>query len=206
MRNDPWTDQWADPQPDAYGEEPVAPEPDPWFPHFLRYLGLYFLVLVGNIFFLAGFVIVALLMDKTGRRKRDVLGMLVPILNAVWVVQTVWRATARNMYWSPRHDRPSEPLQGSIRPVAIAVGWIVGASLIVTAAIGIATGGLGGWTSYDKAEFKRGIQGDGVDATTAQCVVDFYVNRFPDGPDDIPDEDDPAFTTTAQEAFSQCGE
>lgn len=199
MREDPSTEEEAEPGP----EPPAGPQPDPWFPHLLRYLGLYFLVFIGNVFFLAGMVIVALLMDKTGRRKRDVLAMLVPFLNAWWLTQTLWRATARHTYWSPREDRPSEPLQGGIRAVAIAVGWIVGGSMIVLAAIGILTGS-GGWTSYDKSEFKRGIQSDGVDSRTAQCVVDYYVNAFPEGPETIPDEDDPAFTTTAQAAFSFC--
>lgn len=205
MREDPWTDQWAEPPEALFGTPPPPPpaQPDPWFPHFLRYLGVFFLISAANAVCFAGLIILAELMENTGRRRRDVLLALIPFVGAVFVVQTLWRATARNVYWSTREDRESEVLQGNLRLGAIGLGWFFALGGAAAIAILAATGGLTGWTSFDKSEFKRGIVSEGVDERTAQCVTDYYVSQFPDGPHSIPDEE-PGATEVAQSAFSFC--
>lgn len=84
-------------------------KPDPGFMHFLRFLGILILmsalsaVLIGLVWF-----VIAL--SSTGRRKRDVLMLFIPIWGVILNVQTMWRYTAKNVYWSVRDDRPSKSL------------------------------------------------------------------------------------------------
>ena len=88
---------------------PSTNVPDPGFMHFLRFVGISILmsalsvVLIGLIWF-----VVAL--NYTGRRKRDVLMLLIPIWGTIVNIQTIWRYTAKNVYWSTRDDRPSKSL------------------------------------------------------------------------------------------------
>jgi hypothetical protein len=82
---------------------------DNWLVHFLRYMviglvmGLSMLLIVG-IFWLAT------AMSSTGRRKRDILMLFIPLWGTIVQVQTLWRYTAKNVYWSVRADRPSKSL------------------------------------------------------------------------------------------------
>jgi hypothetical protein len=49
-------------------------------------------------------------LSATGRRKRDILFFLIPIWGTVVQIQTSWRYSAKNVYWSVRDDRPSKAL------------------------------------------------------------------------------------------------
>lgn len=77
--------------------------------HFLRYLLIWAVVAI-SMYVLVGFVLIALMLSWTGRRKRDVLMMLIPIWGGIVGVQTLWRYTAKNVYWSARKDRPSKSM------------------------------------------------------------------------------------------------
>ena len=83
---------------------------DNGFVHFLRYLliGIIMSLLI-SVFFL-GLVWFAFALAQTGRRKRDVLMYFIPIWGIVVWVQTIWRYTAKDIYWSARADRPSNSL------------------------------------------------------------------------------------------------
>ena len=85
----------------------TAQKPDGALGHFVRYL---LIGLVMGIIPIVNIVWFAIALSKTGRRKRDLLMLLIPIWGLVVHVQTVWRYTARNIYWSVRSDRPSSSL------------------------------------------------------------------------------------------------
>lgn len=191
---------------DAAGfDAPPEPAHDPWFGHLLRFLGVYFLIAVANII-LVGFVLLLGLLDRTGRRKRDLLLTLIPLVNVVVVFQTLWRSTARAVYWSPRPDRPSSPLQGGVRTGMIAVGWVLGVAMIGLAIAGVLTGDPPsdtGWTSLDREGFIAELEGGDVDRATAECVVDRIEARYPEGPDSMPD-DDAALQSIGSVMFQAC--
>ena len=83
--------------------------PDPGFMHFLRFLAISFLMSALSVL-LIGLIWFVIALSVTGRRKRDVLMLLIPVWGVVVNIQTVWRYTAKNVYWSPRDDRPSKSL------------------------------------------------------------------------------------------------
>ena len=143
---------------------------------------------------------------RPARRKRDLLLLFVPFVNVVVAVQSVWRYTARSVYWQPRDDRPSAVLSGTARTLAIVGGWILGPLFFVLVIIGAITAAKedGGWSDLDRSEFQAEIEGEGVDDATARCVTDYVIERFPDGPEALPgDEDDLA--DLGEEAFKACG-
>jgi type II secretory pathway component PulF len=89
---------------------PAAPaKADPGFMHFLRFVGISLLMSALSIVFI-GLIWFIIALSQTGRRKRDVLMLLIPIWGTIVNIQTVWRYTAKNVYWSPRADRPSKSL------------------------------------------------------------------------------------------------
>jgi hypothetical protein len=57
-----------------------------------------------------GFVVLPFAMRKTGRRGRDTFAILIPLYGAVLFIQTMWRMSAGQVYWSPRSDLPSSPM------------------------------------------------------------------------------------------------
>lgn len=77
--------------------------------HFLRFVLIYFAMAL-SLYILVGLIWWAIALSQTGRRKRDLLMLLIPFWNTVVVIQTVWRYTAKNVYWSARADRPSKSL------------------------------------------------------------------------------------------------
>lgn len=77
--------------------------------HFLRFFGIYLLMGLST-YLLIGLVWWMIALSQTGRRKRDLLMVLIPVWGAIVAVQTVWRYTAKNVYWSARADRPSKSL------------------------------------------------------------------------------------------------
>ena len=82
---------------------------DPDFMHFLRFIGIW--ILMAFLFYVVvGLVWMAFALSSTGRRKRDILMLLVPVWGTIVVFQTLWRYTSRYVYWSVRSDRPSKPL------------------------------------------------------------------------------------------------
>jgi hypothetical protein len=82
---------------------------DGGFVHFLRYI-LIATVLSALSAFLVGVIWYMIMLSSTGRRKRDVLMAFIPIWGVVVSIQTVWRYTAKNVYWSVRSDRTSSSL------------------------------------------------------------------------------------------------
>jgi type II secretory pathway component PulF len=83
--------------------------PDPGFMHFLRFFVISFLMSALSVL-LIGLIWFVIALSVTGRRKRDVLMLLIPVWGVIVNVQTVWRYTAKNVYWSVRDDRPSKSL------------------------------------------------------------------------------------------------
>ena len=103
------------PAPQAYAYAPATQSrpmvEDGGFMHFLRFLLVWLLIgltcAVG-----VGIIWVMIALSKTGRRKRDILMFLIPVWGIVVEFQTLWRYSAKNVYWSVRDDRPSKPLFG----------------------------------------------------------------------------------------------
>ena len=92
------------------GTNQVTPlKPDPGGMHFLRYFGIS-LVMALSCYLIIGLVWMMIALAQTGRRKRDILMILIPIWGSVVATQTQWRYTAKNVYWSARSDRPSKSL------------------------------------------------------------------------------------------------
>jgi membrane protein implicated in regulation of membrane protease activity len=75
--------------------------------HFLRWLGISIVMGIIPLVFIVWFMIAC---SATGRRKRDILFLLIPIYGIYFSIQTIWRYTAKNVYWSVRDDRPSKSL------------------------------------------------------------------------------------------------
>lgn len=103
----------------------VSPADDRWIGHFLRLLGVLWLVGL-SMFLLVGFFWLAHIFNRTGHRRRDLLWLLVPVVGVVLEYRALWRYTARSAYWTPRADRSSDLLRGWQRPWAIGTGWAVG--------------------------------------------------------------------------------
>lgn len=82
---------------------------DDGFVHFLRYLAIS-LVMALSIYIIVGLIWMMIALSQTGRRKRDILMILIPIWGSIVAIQTQWRYTAKNVYWSARADRPSKSL------------------------------------------------------------------------------------------------
>ena len=190
---------------DAWMDAPPERARDPWFAHLFRFLGLYFLIVAANVI-LVGFILLLGLLDRTGRRKRDLILTLIPLLNIVVVFQTLWRSTARSVYWSPRDDRPSSPLQGGVRTGMIVIGWILGILMIGLATAGIVTADSPsdtGWTRLDRDVFIAELEGDDVDRATAECVANRIEARYPEGPDSMPN-DEAALQSIGSVMFQAC--
>ena len=86
-----------------------APREDNGFVHLLRFLGVW--LLMAMLFYvIVGYVWMMFALSATGRRKRDILMLLIPIWGTVVGIQTMWRYTAKNVYWSVRPDRVSKSL------------------------------------------------------------------------------------------------
>ena len=113
--NTPVMQQSMPPAPQAYNYAPASQTrpmvEDGGFMHFLRFLLVWLLIgltcAVG-----VGIIWVMIALSKTGRRKRDILMFLIPVWGIVVEFQTLWRYSAKNVYWSVRDDRPSKPLFG----------------------------------------------------------------------------------------------
>ena len=83
--------------------------PDNGFVHLLRFLFIWILMTL-SCYILIGFIWVMISLSSTGRRKRDILMYLIPVWGTIVQVQTVWRYSAKNVYWSIRRDRGSQSL------------------------------------------------------------------------------------------------
>ena len=77
--------------------------------HFLKFLGIYIAMSIA-CGLIVGFFWLASVLSTTGRRKRDLLMLFIPIWGIIVLVQTIWRYTAEAVYWSVRADRPSKTL------------------------------------------------------------------------------------------------
>lgn len=118
---------------DVPAAEPVQ---DPWFPHALRFCGVGLLLVLAWMTLVLGLLWRMHIFTVTGYRKRDVLWEWVPIIGTIAETRSLWRYTARDVYWTPREDRPSAILDGWARPVAIGVGWL--ALPVIAAGAGVA--------------------------------------------------------------------
>jgi hypothetical protein len=174
---------------------------DPPLEHFLRFACVYAAVLASIAFFLVGFVWLAAIMNRTGRRRRDVLLAPVPVIGAIVNVSSVWRYTARHVYWSARPDRPSSVLSGPARPIVIAFGALVGVSYVGLGVLGAALAPME-WSDDYRRGFITELRRAGYTATEADCVAsaieDAYEGEEPDG-----DEGD--FQRIVDAASEVCG-
>jgi len=93
--------------------QPAAPvaarRPDGGVMHFVRFL-LIWLLMGMSCVLLFGVIWIMVALSSTGRRKRDILMFLIPVWGVVVQIQTLWRYTSKNVYWSVRADRPSKSL------------------------------------------------------------------------------------------------
>lgn len=96
--------------PGTSGVRPLVP--DSGGVHFLRHIGISLVVCL-TTYVLIGLVWWMFILAQTGRRKRDILMFFIPIWGVVVAVQSMWRYTAKNVYWSARADRPSKSLFAS---------------------------------------------------------------------------------------------
>lgn len=161
---------------------------DPWFGHFLRYLALSAVVALAAAF-LVGYLWLAFLLTRTGRRKRDVVLCMIPLLGSVIMAQTMWRAIARTTYWSARHDRPSGPLQGTARRGLLVVGallWPLFAIVMAVSAVTAAT--APGWTDPDRAALYGDLAGYDENPMITLCMAERIEEQYPDGPESLPTE------------------
>jgi hypothetical protein len=107
---------------------------DGWFAHFLRFVGVLALVAAGQ-FLVVGFLWTASILNQTGYRRRDVFLLFVPFIGTVLAVISVWRYTAKGMYWRRRNDRVSRPMSPAMRPTLIGGGWVAIAAFVVVVAV-----------------------------------------------------------------------
>lgn len=96
--------------PDSNETKPAVA--DGGFVHFLRFLLVWFLMGLSCLF-VVGIVWVMIALSNTGRRKRDILMFYIPVWGAIVQIQTLWRYSAKNVYWSVRTDRGSKSLFAS---------------------------------------------------------------------------------------------
>ncbi len=108
------SDGWWYPPESAPGWQRAAPPPPiaremPWVLHVVVVYLLVFLVMYAAVFII-GIFWFAFMLKRTGRRARDMVLIPVPVVGPILVLwPTLWRATSRNTYWSPRPDFFSEP-------------------------------------------------------------------------------------------------
>ena len=169
------TTDWTQPA-DSMNRE----EPDPWFPHFLRYLGVSFSVgiaicVIVGLFWWAG------IFSRTGYRKRDLLLMVVPIVGTIVAVKVMWRYTARSVYWTPRDDRSSTILTPPLRPWAIGAGYVL-YPVLTLGAIAVIASVDTGWSDAEKTDLRDAFIAEGVSEAQADCIVDRLADEHPNGP------------------------
>ena len=186
----------------SYPPPPMPPRmpqgPDRWFPHFLKFAGAYGAVWAAGTFVIGWFWI-AHILNRTGYRRRDVLLLLVPIVNVVMLFTALWRYTAKQPYWSPRTDRQSLPLTGTLRPTVIFGGYVAAPLVsIMLFATFLATHG---WNDANRNELVDGFMREGLDQSTSQCVVRELEVAYPVGP---PPESDPRLIPVVRDAVTRC--
>jgi len=156
------------------------PEPvrDPWLLHALRFIGVGLLLVLAWTTFILGLLWRMRMFTVTGYRKRDVLWEWVPIIGTIAETRTLWRYTAREVYWEPREDRPSQVLDGWARPLAIGAGWLTVPLFAAGAALAADNGDDYQCVSDQVQEqmdaedsFTFGRLGDAIDGALDQCDV-----------------------------------
>ena len=177
----------------------AQPQADPGFTHFLRFLGVSFALSLSCVF-LVGLFWMAHLRSRTGYRKRDILSLVVPYYGAYVSVVTLWRYTARDVYWTPRDDRPSDVLRGWQRPAAIAAGWVL--FPVFTVLLIVAAALASGWSDAERTDLVNSFVQAGVDRPTAECMADEIIDDFPAGSDAYADDD--SVTQSFSDAVDAC--
>jgi hypothetical protein len=164
----------------------VEPEPvsDPWFLHALRFVGVGALLAVAWMTFILGLLWRMHALSVSGYRKRDVLWLWVPVVGWIGDARTLWRYTAREVYWTPRDDRPSHVLDGWARPVAIGAGWVALPMLAAGGVVAAVTDSTFdcvaddvGATLEAQDEFTFGNLGDALDTAFERCDVDLDIGN-----------------------------
>jgi hypothetical protein len=172
---------WPAPvDPPGWGPPPrPETQPDSWFGHFLRYLAVSSLLTL-SMLFVIGFFWQGHILNRTGYRKRDLLLLFVPIAAHIVAIKSLWRYTARDIYWSPRPEPERVPdlLRGWQRPAAIAGGWVALPLMLVGLfALGYAERH---WSDAELDELADDFVAMGYDRFTAECMVDQIIIDFPD--------------------------
>lgn len=83
---------------------------DNWFVHFLRFVFVSILINIAFLLYVPGLIWLAFMLRMTGRRARDLLLCMLPIVGVVVLFQTIWRYSAKSVYWSVRDDLESKTL------------------------------------------------------------------------------------------------
>lgn len=83
---------------------------DNWFVHFLRFALLVVAFGIAGILIIPAYVWLFFMLRHTGRRGRDILLTLIPIVSLVICTQTLWRAAAKHVYWGTRPEYTSKAL------------------------------------------------------------------------------------------------
>ena len=159
---------------------------DPWFPHFLRFLCIWVLLAIGQVI-LIGVIWQAAILRRTGYRARDLLLLLVPIYGGVVSVVTLWRYTARSVYWDTRAGRNSAVLQES-RQLLIGLG--AAAMVLIgplAAAVALAApqepAASPWWDAATEKDWIDSFVDNGWDRVQASCVIGYLEEVFPEGMD-----------------------
>lgn len=144
--------------------------------HFVRYLGISMLLSLANAA-VVGIIWTLVILTRTGYRKRDYLLLLVPVVGWIVGVRAIWRYTAKQMYWTPRDDRPSAPMPNGGHPALVALGY---GSFVGLIALAVIVGPSSDeWTSEDRRVLQQELESNGIARPTATCMVDFVEDRYP---------------------------
>lgn len=183
-------------------EPPTGETADSTWRHVGRYLGASFAVGLAMVV-LVGLFWQARILARTGYRRRDLLLLLVPLVNVIVPTRSLWRYTARDVYWSARSDRPSSVQPTGQRRPVIWGGWrVYTAVLTLSVLAGALVPGSEGWTGPNRDALRDALESEGVPRDVAACVVASIVAELPEGPPT--DEDDPRLAPAFDKAFAEC--
>lgn len=109
------------PPPMGQGHEPAEGIAQ-WMLHLVLAVATYLVVTMSVYLLGLGVVLFARIFRSTGFRARDLLVMLVPLVNAYFAWRAFWRFTARTKYWVPRTDLNEHGIFGPSRTLFVENG------------------------------------------------------------------------------------